>query len=40
MAFDDQLVEVAGLCGLQPMQREVIDDEQLDAMISITDTSR
>ena len=32
VAFDDELVEVAGLGGLQSVQREVVDDEQLDAV--------
>ena len=31
VAFDDDLVEVVGLGGVQRPQREVVDDEQVDA---------
>ena len=32
VAFDDELVEVVGLGGFQSVQREVVDDEQFDAV--------
>ena len=32
VAFDDQLVEVAGLGGLQSMKREVVEDEEVDTV--------
>jgi len=32
VAFDDELVEVAGFGGLESVQGQVVDDEQLDAV--------
>jgi hypothetical protein len=32
VAFDDELVEVAGLSGLQPIDGQVIDNGQLDGV--------
>jgi len=32
VALDDELVEVAGFCGLESMERDVVDDEQLDSV--------
>ena len=31
VAFDDELVEVGGLGGVEGLEREVVDDEQIDA---------
>jgi hypothetical protein len=32
VAFDDQFLEVAGLGGFQPVQGQVVEDEEFDAV--------